>query len=64
MLKEIPISSYDKQELESIKELDSIIPNNSNEPYDMRDVINLIFDERLFELQPYWAKNIITALQD
>ena len=57
----VPISSYDKQELESIKELDSIIPNNSNEPYDMRDVINLIFDERLFELQPYWAKNIITG---
>ncbi len=57
----VPISSYDKEELESIKELDSIIPNNSNEPYDMRDVINLIFDERLFELQPYWAKNIITG---
>ena len=27
----------------------------------MRDVINLIFDERLFELQPHWAKNIITG---
>ena len=57
----VPISNYDKQELKGIKELDSIIPNNSNEPYDMRDVINLIFDERLFELQPHWAKNIITG---
>ena len=27
----------------------------------MRDVINLIFDDNLFELQPYWAKNIITG---
>ena len=35
------------QEIESIKELDSSIPDNSNEPYDIRDVINLIFDERL-----------------
>ena len=56
-----PIADYDKPEIENIKELDSIIPNNSNEPYDMRDVINLIFDDNLFELQPYWAKNIITG---
>ena len=57
----VPIANYDKPEIENIKELDSIIPNNSNEPYDMRDVINLIFDDNLFELQPYWAKNIITG---
>ena len=44
-----------------IKDLDSIIPNSSNEPYDMRNVINLIFDEPLFELQPHWAKNILTG---
>jgi propionyl-CoA carboxylase beta chain len=56
-----PIIEYNKDEIESIKELDSIIPDNSNEPYDIRDVINLIFDENLFELQPYWAKNIITG---
>ena len=58
---DVPISNYDKPEIENIKELDSIIPNNSNEPYDMRNVINLIFDDNLFELQPYWAKNIITG---
>ena len=56
-----PTIEYNKDEIESIKELDSIIPDNSNEPYDIRDVINLIFDENLFELQPYWAKNIITG---
>jgi acetyl-CoA carboxylase carboxyltransferase component len=56
-----PIIEYNKEEIESIKELDSTIPDNSNEPYDIRDVINLIFDENLFELQPYWAKNIITG---
>jgi acetyl-CoA carboxylase carboxyltransferase component len=56
-----PIIDYTKEEIDNIKELDSIIPNNSNEPYDMRDVINLVFDENLFELQPYWAKNIITG---
>ena len=56
-----PIIDYTKEEMDGINELDSIIPNNSNEPYDMRDVINLVFDENIFELQPYWAKNIITG---
>jgi acetyl-CoA carboxylase carboxyltransferase component len=56
-----PTTNYTKEENNIIKELDSIIPNNSNEPYDMRDVINLVFDDDLFELQPHWAKNIITG---
>ena len=56
-----PIIDYTKEEIDSINELDTIIPNNSNEPYDMRDVLNLVFDENIFELQPYWAKNIITG---
>ena len=56
-----PIVDYQKEEMDMIKDLDSIIPNNSNEPYDMRNVINLIFDDPLFELQPHWAKNILTC---
>ena len=55
-----PILEY-KGSKESIVELDSIIPDSSNEPYDIRDVINLIFDDNLFEIQPHWAKNIITG---
>jgi len=56
-----PIVDYQKEEMDMIKDLDSIIPNSSNEPYDMRNVINLIFDDPLFELQPHWAKNILTG---
>ena len=56
-----PIIDYTKEEIDNINELDTIIPNNSNEPYDMRDVLNLVFDENIFELQPHWAKNIITG---
>ena len=55
----LPIMEYGTNEVESIKELDDIIPDNSNEPYDIRNVINLIFDDNMFELQPYWAKNIV-----
>ncbi len=54
-----PISLYDKKELPEINELDVIIPDNSNEPYNMLEIINLIFDDSLFEIQPHWAKNII-----
>ena len=56
-----PILEYNKSENEVIEELDAIIPDSSNEPYDIRDVINLIFDDDIFELQPHWAKNIITG---
>lgn len=45
-----------------IEELNSIIPDNSNKPYDMHDVIKLLVDnEDYMEYQPYFAKNIITS---
>ena len=56
----VPILEYNGSK-ESIDELDSIIPDSSNEPYDIRDVINLVFDDDIFEIQPHWAKNIITG---
>ena len=55
-----PILKYNGSK-ESIEELDGIIPDSSNEPYDIRDVINLVFDDDIFEIQPHWAKNIITG---
>ena len=42
--------------------LNTIIPNNSNKPYDMKEVINkIIDDEDFFEIQENYAKNIITG---
>ncbi len=44
------------------EELNSIIPDNSNKPYDIKDVINLIVDDaNFFESQPYFAQNIVTG---
>ncbi len=41
-------------------ELDTIIPNNSNKPYDMHKIINIIFDKNsFFEIHKDFAKNII-----
>lgn len=42
--------------------LDEIIPDSSNMPYDMLDVIDQIVDEgSFFQTQPYYADNIITG---
>ncbi len=57
----LPITEYAKNEIDGINELDQIIPDNSTVPYDMLKLINLICDDDLFEIQPHWAKNIITG---
>lgn len=43
-------------------DLASIIPDSPNKPYDIRNVISKIFDNGdYFELQPLYAKNIVTC---
>jgi propionyl-CoA carboxylase beta chain len=68
LLSYIPQNFKEKSEsydfaLESLKEnnkLSSIIPDNPNKPYDMRDVIlNLVDDEDFFEVHKFYAENII-----
>ena len=42
------------------KELDSIIPDSANQPYDMLEVISRVVDEDSFlEVQPLFAPNIV-----
>jgi propionyl-CoA carboxylase beta chain len=41
-------------------ELDSIIPDNPNKPYDMRDVVTRVVDDAEFlEVHQLWAENIV-----
>ena len=43
--------------------LDSIVPDNPNKPYDIRDVVVRIVDDGDFlEVQPLWAENIVCGL--
>ncbi|WP_432663071.1 carboxyl transferase domain-containing protein [Wukongibacter baidiensis] len=45
-----------------IPELDTIIPDNPNKPYDVKDIISLIVDDGdYYEYQPYFAQNIVTC---
>lgn len=44
------------------EKLNEIVPENPNKPYDMKEIINIIADDNdFFEVQPYYAKNIITG---
>ncbi len=41
-------------------ELNTIIPDNPNVPYDMRDLIAQVVDHgEFFEVQAYWAQNLV-----
>ncbi len=40
--------------------LDTIVPTESNQPYDIKDVINAVVDDSyFFEVQEHYAKNIV-----
>ena len=44
------------------RELDLIVPDSANTPYDIREVINRVVDEEDFlEVQELWAPNIVTG---
>jgi len=45
-----------------IPELETIVPDSTNKPFDVKDVISRIVDqEDYFEYQPYYATNIVTC---
>ena len=42
--------------------LDSIVPDNPNKPYDMKDVLRRVVDDGdFFEVQEHWARNILVG---
>ncbi len=50
--------SIDRQDIE----LDSIVPAESNQPYDIKDVIHRVVDHAdFFEVQEHWARNIVVG---
>ena len=46
-----------------IEDIAKLVPANPRAAYDMRKVIKrLVDDQRVFEIKPAWARNIVTAL--
>ncbi len=59
-LEDPPRAPSDDPKDRTDEELNTIIPDNPNMPYDMRDVIGKIMDHgEFFEVQPYWAQNLV-----
>ncbi len=57
-----PEKEFDRLQLLPIKELDNIIPDNPNKPYDMKEVITLLVDDGdFFEVHSSYAENIIVG---
>ena len=58
----VPVVSNGDDPLRLSEVLNTVIPDNSNQSYDMKAVIAEIVDQGdFYEVQPYYATNIITA---
>ena len=61
-LEDPPQFACDDDPARKVMELDDLIPDSPNKPYDMHDVIAPIVDnEDFFEIAPLYAQNIITG---
>jgi acetyl-CoA carboxylase carboxyltransferase component len=59
-LEDPPRFACDDDPHRSAPELDDVVPDSPNKPYDMHDVINTVLDYGdFFEMQPHYAQNII-----
>jgi len=57
-----PSLSYQSPDSEIRIKLDSIVPGNPNQPYDIREVINEVIDkESFFEVHKEFAENIVVG---
>jgi propionyl-CoA carboxylase beta subunit len=55
-----PVVRAEDDPLRTDEELDSIVPDEPNKPYDMREVITRIVDDRDFlEVMENWAQNVL-----
>jgi methylmalonyl-CoA decarboxylase alpha subunit len=62
-LEKTPATEGENDINRQIDELDDLIPENPNKPYNILDVITPIVDNGDFmEYQPYFAKNLVTGL--
>jgi len=60
---EVPPVYQSNDDINRIEErLNELVPVNPNKPYDMKEIIRLLADNgELFEIQEYYAQNIITG---
>ncbi len=61
-MEDAPPAPQPDDPLRQANELDSIVPDNPNRPYDMKEIIELIVDNGQFlEVHEHWAQNILVG---
>ncbi len=57
-----PFTAYESNGNEKRPELNKLMPENPNQPYDMREVVEQLVDEgSFFEVHKYFAENIVVG---
>ncbi len=53
---------YNDDDLRTESDLNDLVPDNANKPYDIKDAIHLIVDDgEFFEIQEHFAENIVVG---
>lgn len=61
-MEDAPYSATVDDPLRADKELDTLVPDNPNKPYDIRDVISRVFDDgKFYETQEHFAQNVVVG---
>ena len=61
-MEDSPFKATADDSLRTETALNTMVPNNPNKPYDIKDVIHLIVDNgEFYETQEHWAKNIVVG---
>jgi propionyl-CoA carboxylase beta chain len=57
-----PVVPCDDDPFREDEKLRSIVPENPNKPYDIKDIVRTVVDDRhFFEVQEHWAKNMVVG---
>jgi propionyl-CoA carboxylase beta chain len=58
-----PVAPSDDDPERLIPELDTFVPDSSNVPYDVRDIVrSVVDDEEFFEVHEHYAQNLVVGL--
>jgi propionyl-CoA carboxylase beta chain len=61
-MEDAPYQPTQDDKLRTDRELDELVPDNPNKPYDMKDVIKHVVDDgRFFEVHEFYATNIVVG---
>jgi acetyl-CoA carboxylase carboxyltransferase component len=62
-LSELPVTKPTDDRFRTDEALDTLVPDNPNKPYDMRDIVSRVMDQGSWEeIQSKWATNVVIGI--